>query len=112
MKKFVGIFFYCEKKLELFTLEMEETEEYGDFCIYPYSHDEIWEKYLRLKYVKDYDYYPRGRIIYNKKEKKFWIYRDKCIPLGEMEKLGERLGEYVLLEDDHYVCHQCSEYYE
>ena len=97
MKKFVGIFFYCEKTLELFTLD---------------SHDEIWEKYLRLKYVKDYDYYPRGRIIYNKKEKKFWIYRDKCIPLGEMEKLGERLGEYVLLEDDHYVCHQCSEYYE
>ncbi len=110
-ESFVGIFFYCENALEMFTLSMEDAEEYGDFRIYPYSHYEIWEKYLRVKYIKDYDYYSRGRVIYNKKEERFWIYSDKCIPLCEIEKMGNRLRKYVLLEDEHYVCHKCSMYF-
>lgn len=111
-KEFVGIFFYCEKELELFSLSLEDAEDYGEFCIYPYSHDEIWEKYLRVKYERDYDYYPRGRIVFSKKEKRFWIYSDKCIPLHEIEKMGSMLGEFVILQDEHYVCHQCSAYLE
>lgn len=110
--KFVGIFFYCNGKMELFKVDVDLAEDYGDFRIYPYSHDEIWEKNLRMKYKKDYDYYARGRIMYNKSEKRFWIYSDKCIPNSEIEKIGNMLEEYLLLEDEHYVCHKCSRYFE
>lgn len=107
-EQFVGIFFCCREKLEVFSLSLEQAEHYGDFLIYPYSHDEIWEKHLRSKYGRDYAFYPRGRIMYNTKEKQFWIYSDRCIPRCEIEKMAQELSEYIIKEDEHYVCHNCE----
>ena len=106
--KFVGLFFYCGNRLELFTVPIEEAEKYGDFLIYPYSHYEIWEQHLRIKYRRDYAYYPRGRIMYNTKEKQFWIYSDKCIPMSEIGRLAHKLKKYRIKEDEHYMCNRCQ----
>lgn len=59
----------------------------------------------------DFDYFPRGRVVYNKKEKCYYIYHDKCI-----EDLNEILKQYKnenykILEDFHYQCHKCNKNY-
>lgn len=111
-KQFVGLFFYCREKLEVFSIPIEHAEKYGDFLIYPYSHDEIWEKYLRKKYRRDYAYYPRGRIVFNEKDAQYWVYSDRCIPRFELETMVKHLGEYIFKEDEHYVCHKCCQVLE
>ena len=45
--------------------ENGEAEKYGDFLNYPKSHMEIWDKYYYSKYHVDFDYFPRGRVVYN-----------------------------------------------
>lgn len=64
----VGLFFLVSGELLLHRCFLEKAEVYGDFINYPYSHDEIWEKHYREKYQVDFDFYPRGRIVYNKKD--------------------------------------------
>lgn len=111
----VGIFFYAKDRLIFHKCMLKDAEEYGDFLIYPYSHDEIWEKHYKKIYNVDFDYYPRGRIVYNTAEKSFWIYKDKCIAsLILLSTIINNLGginKGELKTDEHYVCHKCNEEY-
>ena len=73
---------------------------------------EIWDKYYYKKYKVDFDYYPRGRIIYNVKEKIYYVYYDKCL-----EEIIHNLNiipkneKVKLLYDFHYKCHKCNKNY-
>ena len=73
---------------------------------------DIWDKYYYAKYRVDFDYYPRGRIIYNLKEKIYYIYYDKCLE-NCIEKLGiiPQNEKVKLLHDYHYKCHKCNKNY-
>ena len=66
----VGIFFVVKGNLLLHNCSLDNAEKYGDFLNYPKSHMEIWDEYYYSKYKVDFDYYPRGRIIYNEQEQK------------------------------------------
>ena len=104
----VCLFFYVHGEFLIHGCTLDEAEEYGDFLVYPDSHFELWEKNYEEKYGVDFDFFPRGRVAYNKKEKKYWMYYDSCIG-GEVQVLIDAYydGEVLLKYDEHYQCHQC-----
>ncbi len=108
----VGIFFVVNKQLLLHSCNLSEAEKYGYFLNYPKSHMEIWNKYYHQKYHVDFDYYPRGRIIYNTKEKIYYIYYDKCLE-NDIKNLDIIPTDHdvKLLKDFHYQCHKCNKNY-
>ena len=108
----VGLFFVVNNKLLLHSCTLEEAEKYGDFLNYPESHMQIWDKYYYNKYKVDFDYFPRGRIIYNIKENIYYIYYDKCLEdsIREMNLIKENKN-VKYLKDIHYKCSNCNKNY-
>lgn len=79
------------------------------------SHYEFWKSMRFLMpemYDIDYDYYPRGRIVYKSEEDKFYIYLDKCITDEERDSIIDEFNlprSKVKFEyDEHYQCHECN----
>ena len=109
----VGLFFYINGHFLVHGCDLQEAEKYGKFKIYQGSHFEVWDKCYVKTYHVDYDYYPRGRIVYDTEIEKYFVYRDACIPEEEICKfIEDRVGEnYVLLLDEHYQCHGCNQVY-
>lgn len=105
----VGLFFYVEGNFLFHGCKLNGAETYGDFLVYPESHMDVWDKEYWGTYGVDFDYYPRGRIVYRKTDDTFMIYYDRCIG-EEIQKLVDRYdGVRVLLDyDEHYQCHICN----
>lgn len=83
------------------------------------SHYDYW-KILQKLYREfrdiDYDYYPRGRVVYSCKEDLYYVYLDECI--RDMKNVREILIELnipirkvEIKTDDHYKCHSCNKDY-
>lgn len=107
----VCLFFYVDNKFLIHKCDNNEAEKFGNFLNYPESHMDIWNKYYENKYFVDFDYYPRGRVVYNIEENIYYIYHDKCIKdLSEIIKLIEN-ENYKVLKDYHYQCHKCNKFY-
>lgn len=113
----VGLFFCVDGKFAFSGCSLSKAETYGDFLIFPEGHYDTWEQYRYLKYTKsgdevDYDYYPRGRVVYRKSDDTFIIYHDKCVTdiISRISDLYE--GYNCKLEhDEHYCCHMCNDNY-
>ena len=84
------------------------------------SHDKYW-RVIRKYYPEyrdvDYDYYPRGRVVYNTKDDKYYLYADKCI-INNPDWIDAVEDEFslphnkvIVSDDDHYQCHECNEDY-
>ena len=106
---YIGLFFVAEGTLLLHTCSLADAESYGDFLNYPESHDDVWQHEYARKYQVDFDYFPRGRIVYNQAEDIFLLYHDKCVTV-EAENLCGRYpkGKCVIALDEHYQCHKCN----
>ena len=112
----IGLFFYVKGKLLAYKVILEKAEVYGDFLTCPVSHDAVWRKRIGTKFPVDFDYFPRGRVVYNTREEKYVIYIDKCLDTTEhIAKIVEAFGladhEYVVEFDEHYQCHKCNKDY-
>lgn len=108
----VCLFFYVQGEFFIHGCSLEEAENYGDFLVYPDSHFEIWDKFYYEKYGVDFDFFPRGRIAYNKREKKFILYYDACIDEAIDKFVGANYEELPLVEhDEHYQCYKCNKSY-
>lgn len=108
----VGMFFCVKGKLLLYTCTFDEAVPYGDFLNYPLSHDAIWSKYHQKENCVDFDYWPRGRLIYNRTENRFLLYYDTCAELQARELMKMFDDANVSLErDEHYQCHGCNPAY-
>lgn len=60
----VGPFYYVKKRVLAECIDIKDAEVYGDFKNGKSSHFEMWdEKYYKI-YMKPYDFYPRGRVVY------------------------------------------------
>lgn len=114
----VGIFFFVAGKIIMDAVPLEQGEPYGD-AIQHNSHYEFWERLVpkniaeRNLKSRDYNAYPRGRVVYFQKQKTFRIYRDACLkPEKEIEKViakFELAGEKMeLMKDAHYKCEACE----
>ena len=116
----VGLFFYVEDHFIFSGCPLSKAESYGDFLVYPGSHFVVWEGLKHLRYAGhgssrravDYDYFPRGRVVYRKSDDTFIIYHDRCIT-NRIDRVASRYrGCKVRLElDEHYCCHMCNEGY-
>ena len=106
--KTVCLFFFVHGEFLVHRCSLENAEEYGDYLVYPQSHFEIWDNYYYDKYNVDFDYFPRGRVAYNKISKKYHIYFDRCIE-DEMHTFID--ASMVICYDEHYQCHKCNKEY-
>lgn len=84
------------------------------------GHYDYWrslQKYFPEYRKVDYDYYPRGRVVYNTKDDKYYLYADKCILKDQKlidaieDELNLPYDKVVAGDDEHYQCHECSEDY-
>ena len=115
----VGLFFYIDGAFKIHGCSLEQGENYGDFVVYPYSHMKLWDKYHAKEHKVDFDYYPRGRVVYRKTDDTYIVYYDRCVEEVIKARIEERLkagtentGKKVIYEtDEHYQCHKCNRDY-
>lgn len=74
-----SIFFYANNNVLFYRCSLAKGEMYGDFINYPHSHDDIWRKNHQQKFLVEFDYYPRGRVVYRQTDDTYLIYYDKCM---------------------------------
>ena len=107
-----ALFFYVKGKLLFHGCSIDEGEHYGDFINYPESHFDIWNQNYLNKYGVDFDYYPRGRVVYRKADDTFIIYYDKCMEAAislVTEKYADKKSKTEY--DEHYQCFKCNSNY-
>lgn len=112
----VGIYFVVNKKLLYEFIDIEGAEKFGDFKVYSGSYYNVWTKKYERIYKKSFDYFPRGRVVYNFISDEFILYADKCIIDEIINNIKLIFGltetDVVIREtDSHYVCHECNEDY-
>jgi hypothetical protein len=109
---YVGLFFVADDGLLLHACSLAAGEPYGDFVNYTESHDAVWRREYFNKYHVDFDYFPRGRIIYNRVADKYKIFYDACANIEANEIYARytegSCGAYL---DEHYKCHKCNRQY-
>jgi hypothetical protein len=112
----IGPFFRVRGKLKAQTISLTEAEDYGDYLTTSVSHDEVWRKIFGRGAAVDFDYFPRGRVVYNKRTERYTVYIDKCLDTPELiEEIAAAFGlqdsVYNVEFDEHYQCHGCNRHY-
>jgi len=111
----VGLFFFIEGLLYFEGCNLAEAENYGEFKVYDKSHMKVWDKLQKQKIAPphlDFDYYPRGRVVYRTTDETFIIYYDRCVEDRINEVAAKYEGSKISLElDEHYCCSKCNEFY-
>lgn len=114
----VGPFFWIQGKLIAFPNRLEEGVDTGVGIIDGVAgHMTEYEK-LPYRFEHDYDYWPRGRVVFHKNKNKSIVYLDRCIKNDEAVRLAI-LKAYALDPkktswrlEDHYKCHCCNPDYQ
>ena len=107
----IGVFWVIDgKKIDGCREPLEKGESYGDTIQPTFDHFNYWEK-LIARYPKlrpfEYDDIPRGRVVYNKKEKRFLILSSKEVLenrnlIKAIFQFFEIPGAPKLVWDEHY----------
>jgi len=108
----VGLFFVIDGRIKLHTCPLAEAEIGERFRNYPESHDAVWQRKYANKYHVDYDYFPRGRIVYNNTAKLYTLYYDSCATKEATELVAQYPnGKCIMERDEHYQCAKCNKDY-
>lgn len=104
-----ALFFCVNGKLLFHGCSMEDAEAYGVFLNFPHSHYDIWNKEYEKKYGVEFDYYPRGRVVYRSSDDTYLIYYDKCMEAYINSVTDKYEGKKLETDyDEHYQCHMCN----
>lgn len=113
----VGIFWLLgDGRLLVDSTPLAEAEPYGECLTHPRSHVDQWEELQRQGIAPrdvEYEEMPRGRVVYDARQKRFTIYGDRCILRGKAiarkVMLAMRLAESQTetSSDPHYRCSRC-----
>ena len=107
-KPFVALFFVVDGKTLLHRCRLENAEHYDDVRNYPRSHMDVWEKHYEKKYEKEFDFYPRGRVVHDMRTGEFTIYYDECCSKEAFKvRMMLRNRTCHLEQDKNYSCHLC-----
>ena len=114
----VGIFFLINGAFLFDLVLLDQGELYGDTIGFS-GHYDFWERIVpqntteRLFKSHDYDYFPRGRVVYFQKIKRFKLYADSCMKHADIEKVVAtfELPTYQIARDEHYQCASCNQDY-
>ena len=100
---------------------LAEAEPYGDFLTHPRGHYDVWTKWQRtraapgasrfiLQAIADheYEFFPRGRIVYNTGTGRFILYADRRLQQDATiariaSEFGLTAGTYAIRSDEHYL---------
>ena len=118
-KCLIGPFFYIQGKVYTAGCKITEgTENVAGKVDGPNSHVRLYAS-LRPKLkltaaMHSYEYWPRGRVVYDKAKDKFEISLDACIK--DKESIQAKIIKAFHLEgtaiswglDGHYLCHRCN----
>jgi hypothetical protein len=95
---------------------VSEAELYGDCKNHPRGHIDRWRQMQMTGVVTsdlEYEEPPRGRVIYNVKERQFLLLADSCILKKRnlvkkiMEELQLPADKTKCDTDPHYRCNKC-----
>jgi len=116
----VGIFWRVEDTLVIDRSTLDAAEPYGDCLTHAAGHYDRWEEWRALSRVQrtsagyperiassEYDQWPRGRIVYEKLDRRFVLYADRRLQQPEIVDVliatfGLRDAEVVVKSDSHY----------
>lgn len=115
----VATFFYINDTIEDDSTEAVVADDYGEYKTQTTAHIDLYDelvKYNRNLADYDYDYFPRGRVVYNKEKDEFVVYIDKCLDKSDIK--NEIISAFKLPRsntrfdfDEHYQCHNCNSEY-
>lgn len=117
----VGIFWLVGERLIIDASSLCEAESYGDCLTHRNSHIDYWTGQQRLGVVPrdvEYEEPPRGRVVFNRKTKRFALYADRCILKREpvvkqiIKTMCLPAGKFDVStdgSDGHYKCSRCLE---
>jgi hypothetical protein len=112
----VGIFWLRGSKLIIDATPLSKAEPYGTALTHPASHIDHWTRLQQMGAVPaevEYEEPPRGRVVFDRQEKRFHLMADRCI-LVRREVVGQIMtamnlppGKTTEGRDEHYRCHEC-----
>jgi hypothetical protein len=120
-QQMVGIFWMMDARLIIKASPLNEAEPYGDCLSHRNSHIDYWTEQQRLGAVPrdvEYEEYPRGRVVYNRKIQRFTLYADRCIlkeesVIDQIMKAMHLPAKQTDVTTDgpegHYKCSRCLE---
>ena len=116
----VGIFFKVSSEFLIDALPVAAGEPYGDAIQYSghydYHEDLIPTIPAEYKFKShDYDFYPRGRVVYFQASEGFTLYSDPCLTQEDIDRIitlfnldGQKVN---IAADEHYRCAKCNKHY-
>ena len=104
---YVGPLFYIDGKLYSLKISLDKGEDNGLFVNHPTSHFEFFNQ---IRPGDDYGHYPRGRVIYSKKNNQFYLYLDKTLVynkalIKKITKEYNLTNSNVLIKTDEHYTH-------
>ncbi|MGA2675038.1 MAG: hypothetical protein ABSE99_17625 [Terracidiphilus sp.] len=112
----VGIFWLLDGKLVIDSTPLSKAEPYGSALGHPTSHIDHWKRLRRNREVPaevEYEEPPRGRVVFDGREQRFYLLGDKCI-LSRRDVVGQIMDALHLPpskttegRDEHYRCFKC-----
>jgi hypothetical protein len=116
----VGIYFKVSREFLIDAVPVEAGEVYGEAICHS-GHYDYHENLRPTEPVEsqfkahDYDYYPRGRVVFFPGRKTFILYADPCLTpddISQVKTLFGLEGQIVeVADDEHYRCAGCNKYY-
>jgi hypothetical protein len=113
----VGIFWLLgDGTLLLDATPLAEAEPYGEFLTHSRSHIDQWAEFQRHAIAPrdaEYEEWPRGRVVYDARQKRFTLYADRCILIRKnvirkiMTAMNLTKNQTELSPDEHYRCSTC-----
>jgi len=105
----VGIFYLVGSEIMFDAVEQEAAEIVNGTCTHGDHYGYFYGTLIREKpqYAWDeYDYPPRGRVVYSMKRKKFWVYCSPRIGGSKLKEVIRLFGlknkTWLLKRDGHY----------
>lgn len=121
----VGIFWGIPEPDDSWTIladvtSLAEAEPYGDFLTHPRGHYEVWTQWqksraapvasrfiLQAIAAHEYEFFPRGRIVYNTGTGTFILYADRRLQQDATiariaSEFGLAAGTFIVRSDAHY----------
>ena len=101
----VGIFWLNGPEIISFVDDVREVEEIAGFKDSDYNHYESWPK-LRMK--GDYTSIPRGRVLYNQIQDKYFVYvptslsKDRAVLVKIFREFSLPTSKILVKTDEHY----------
>jgi hypothetical protein len=86
----VGIFWVDQGQLIITAVPVADGVDDGLFVNGPYDHDPYWAIVQRTQmHLWSVEYYqvPRGRVLFNKAEHRFYVYLDKVLCTATIKRL-------------------------